>query len=341
MNDRALSLLEQYDIEVLRTRKGRGTFVCEAKNKYMSFQEYNGNPEKLKLQQKVLDRIKDLGLVKSEELIPNKEGQLYVRDGDGVCYILKTYFEGTECNIYENKECIEAVQLLARLHHCMDGVILDEPEETSQQEEGAFALQRCSVLQEFEKHNRELMRVRSYLKKKGQKQVFEARLLSVMDYFIQQALSVTQEWRQIAEEYGTDAENGQRECICHGDYQYHNILRTTDGWRIVNLEKIQLDDPVRDLYLFMRKVMEKNNWNIVQGREILGAYNAVRALDGYSMQDLYHRFAYPEKFWKITNFYYNSSKAWIPEKNLEKLEKVLNQEKMKQKFLKELWSEEL
>lgn len=337
MNERALSLLEQYDIEVLRTRKGRGTFVCETKNQNMCFQEYGGNPEKLKLQQKVLDRIKDLGLIKSEELIPNKEGQLYVRDGDGICYILKTYFEGAECNIYENRECIEAAQLLARLHHCMDGVILDYDEEMAVSEGNYPTLQRYSVLQEFEKHNRELMRVRSYLKKKGQKQIFEARLLSVMDYFIQQAVEVTLDWQAVLESSRTDTEKEPRECICHGDYQYHNILRTSEGWRIVNLEKIQLDNPIRDLYLFMRKVMEKNTWNIVQGREILGAYNAVRALDEYSMQDLYHRFAYPEKFWKITNFYYNSSKAWIPEKNLEKLEKVLYQEKMKQKFLKELW----
>ena len=60
VNERALSLLEQYDIEVLRTRKGRGTFICETKQGDLVFQEYKGNPEKLKLQQKVLDRIKTL-----------------------------------------------------------------------------------------------------------------------------------------------------------------------------------------------------------------------------------------------------------------------------------------
>ena len=54
MNDRALSLLEQYDIEVLRTRKGRGTFICETKQGSLTFQEYSGNPEKLKLQQMIL-----------------------------------------------------------------------------------------------------------------------------------------------------------------------------------------------------------------------------------------------------------------------------------------------
>ena len=53
----------------------------------------------------------------------------------------------------------------------------------------------------------------------------------------------------------------------------------------------------------------------------------------------YYRLAYPEKFWKIVNFYYNSRKAWIPGKNQEKLEKLVAQEKEKQKFLDAVFRE--
>ena len=38
--------------------------------------------------------------------------------------------------------------------------------------------------------------------------------------------------------------------------------------------------------------------------------------------------------WKIVNFYYNSGKAWIPEKNQEKLDRLLEQEAARKKFLK-------
>lgn len=325
MNDRSLSLLEQYDIEVLRTRKGRGTFICETKQGSLAFQEYSGNPEKLKMQQAILQRIKELGLVKAEELICSRDGELYVKDGEDSCYILKTHFEGNECDIYDSRECLEAIQLLARLHHCMDDAL---------QQEGV--LQPYSPLKEYEKHNRELARVWSYLKKKGQKQIFEIRLLGVMDYFMKQARQVTENWREL--ETGSMQWNEPAPVyICHGDYQYHNILHTQDGWRIVNFEKLMHDNPIRDVYLFMRKVLEKNNWMVCQGQELLDAYQAIRSLDDYSRLDLYHRFAYPEKFWKIANFYYNSSKAWIPEKNLEKLNKVISQETVKQKFLKEVF----
>ena len=327
MNERALSLLEQYDIEVLRTRKGRGTFICETKQGDLVFQEYKGNPEKLKLQQKVLDRIKTLGLVQAEELICDRENALFVKDSDEICYILKNYVDGSECDIYDTRERTEAMQLLARLHHCMEDIDLEDQ-----------VLSPYSPLKEYEKHNRELLRVWGYLKKKGQKQVFEKRLLHAMDYFVPRAKQVTEEWKQIEEERRNVLGNSASVSgICHGDYQYHNILRNTGGWHIVNFEKIQGDDPVRDVYLFIRKVMEKCNWDIEKGKELLRSYEAIRSLSAYSRLDLYYRFAYPEKFWKIANFYFNAPKAWIPEKNLEKLNLVIDQEEAKNSFLEEVF----
>jgi len=115
------------------------------------------------------------------------------------------------------------------------------------------------------------------------------------------------------------------------------VIHTQAGWCVVNFEKLKRDNPVQDVYLFLRKVMEKNNWSTGLGREMLAAYEAIRNLDAYSRKELYYRFAYPEKFWKIANFYYNSAKVWIPEKNLEKLEKVIRQEQEKQVFLREVF----
>ena len=64
------------------------------------------------------------------------------------------------------------------------------------------------------------------------------------------------------------------------------------------------------------------------------AYEAVRPMEKEEYRNLYYRLAYPEKFWKIVNFYYNSGKAWIPDKNMEKLVRITDQEKNKQEFLK-------
>ena len=43
------------------------------------------------------------------------------------------------------------------------------------------------------------------------------------------------------------------------------------------------------------------------------------------------RFTYPEKYWKLANYYFSHNKAWISGKNTEKLTKVIAQ--------KEIWGD--
>lgn len=54
MNDRVVNLLDNYDIEVLRTAKGRGAILCEAKQGYYIFKEYHGHQNKLEFQNDLL-----------------------------------------------------------------------------------------------------------------------------------------------------------------------------------------------------------------------------------------------------------------------------------------------
>ena len=326
MNDRAVGLLEQYEIALQRTRKGRGAIICETEQGCMIFKEYTGNVEKLVLQKEILDHVREEGDLFVESIVPTKEGLLYVKDNDGTTYILKTYLQGRECNIFDRTECMDVVKELAVLHNQMEfptNLFATVP---------VFSQQK-----EYERHNKELVRVRKYLRQRSQKTPFEIRLQNSYEYFVDQAKEVALAWGEHAAERAACLEHCT---FCHGDYQYHNILRTDQGWFIMNFEKCLRDDPVRDLYLLMRKLLEKTNWSVTLGRELIDAYESERPLSVLSRTDLYYRLAYPEKFWKIVNFYYNSGKAWIPGRNLEKLEKLIAQEKEKHSFLREVFGEQ-
>ncbi|MDR0949594.1 MAG: phosphotransferase [Lachnospiraceae bacterium] len=327
MNDRAVSLLDQYDVEVYRTRKGRGAILCDTTRGSLVFKEYTGNTEKVLLQDKLLKQIEQMGNVLVEQIIPNKEGKLLVKDHDGVSYLLKTNFEGQECNVRDKEECIKAVKLLGELHACMELPALM-----------CEGVTRYSQDREYEKHNREMKKAKHYLWKKRRKTWFEFDLLHNIDYFLEQAIEVTKQWQDY-KAAGNAAGGTYPLIFCHGDYQYHNILRKDNQWMIVNFDKYMLDNPIRDLYLFMRKLLEKSDWSVALGKELLQAYQSIRTISFYAWIDLYYRFAYPEKFWKIVNFYFNSGRSLIPERNQEKLEKLLTQEKQKQNFLNEVFRE--
>ncbi len=325
MNDKAAGLLEHYDIEVLQLRRGRGAILCDTDKGCLIFKEYTGSVSKLEILQKILANCKEAGVVETEEILYNKEELLYTEDTDGTKYILKTYFENKECNILEPSECAQAAKTLARLHHTMHYV---------KTEEDMGDLPVFSLLREFEKHTRELKKVWQYLRKKGQKSAFETYLLEKYPYFLAQAEEIYSDYREFF--LDSDVEFVKEEgLLCHGDYQHHNIIRDKNGYAILNFEKCVRDNPVRDLAHFMRKALEKNDWSQNIGEGILSAYCKERTLSARSYIELYYRLAYPEKFWKIVNFYYNSRKVWIPEKNGEKLALLWEAEAYKQAFLEE------
>lgn len=329
VNDRAVSLFDNYEIEVKRTWKGRGAILCESDKGLLILKEYHGPMNKIYFQDTLLKHIKESGSLLVESILKTKEEELIVYDQDRIPYIVKSYFEGKECNNREVEECRNAVRVLAKLHNCSD---LSDWEELVSQP--VFRIEK-----EYEKHNKELKKVRRFLREKSQKTAFEIYLMEHYDYFFDIALQVTGEMHYYIYDGKIKKQDGFPEfsIVCHGDYQYHNIIQTADGTALINFEKCVRDNPVRDLYLFMRKLLEKNNWSLTLGDTLLCAYNEEKPLSENDYMQLYYRFAYPEKFWKIVNFYYNSGKAWIPGRNMEKLEKLLAQEKMKQEFLRTIF----
>ena len=96
---------------------------------------------------------------------------------------------------------------------------------------------------------------------------------------------------------------------------------------------------MRDLSLFLRKVMEKNGWSKELGQYILQTYEKENSMTETQKYQLYYRLKYPEKFWKIVNYYNNSPKAWIPEKNWEKLKNLIVAEEVKNAYLESNFKE--
>lgn len=322
VNERAVSVLDSYDIKVLRTWKGRGAIICDTDQGLKILKEYLGPKDKILIQDELVTHIKENGFPRVDGLLKNKEGEIITHDRDRTAYIVKEHYEGKECNVKDLNECMRAVKALAALHRSMLFA------------ECAFIEQMSvyDIVNEYEKHNREMKKIKKYVRDKGQKTDFEIYLLKYFDLFLENALEITEEVAKFNSEEFKNRIKLQG-TFCHGDFHYHNIVFSGEKTAIINFEKCVLDSKIRDLYLFMRKIMEKNNWKEAVGVQLFTTYFEENPLNDEEMKQLFYRFAYPEKFWKIVNFYYNTRKAWIPGRNMEKLEKLLKQEEEKNKFL--------
>lgn len=106
---------------------------------------------------------------------------------------------------------------------------------------------------------------------------------------------------------------------------------------MTNFDKWNYDIQMADLYQFMRKILEKHDWDIRLGQKMLQAYEQVRPITKEEFENLRVRFAYPEKYWKLANYYYTHNKAWISQKNVEKLNKLTNQHEKWRNFVENIY----
>ena len=65
---------------------------------------------------------------------------------------------------------------------------------------------------------------------------------------------------------------------------------------------------------------------------MLRAYHAKKKISREEWEYLRVRFMYPDKFWKLADYYYTHSKVWISSKNTEKLRNLISQKKLWDNF---------
>lgn len=329
MNDKAVNVLEQYDMTLNRTFKGRGTIICDTDQGMRVLKEYRGRTEKLELLFQLQGKLKDS--LRTDTLIRTKEGALFVKDIDNGVYILEEQVEGKECSYKNEEDIVKACGAMAKLHLKF----------MTPQSEKICVMPVFFYADEMERHTIECKRVRNYLRKLHNKTEFERALLKEYDYFLEKAVAVTRRAREESQaEY--EAYVNSNGLYCHGDYQYHNVIfgKGSGGayTGIVNLEHFAHDAGARDFYLLFRKISEKCDWSLDMAQSMLDAYQNRRVFPPIEWRSLCLRLEYPEKFWKIINFYYNSRKSWMPNRNYDKLESLIRQEKNREKLLNKFFS---
>lgn len=194
---------------------------------------------------------------------------------------------------------------------------------------------------ELERHNRELQRARNYIRGKRKKSEFELCVIGNYNMFYEQAVQAVEGLKGLWEETraaSLDGEDSKPLYLCHGDLDQHHLLMGDGYTAIIEYNRMHLGVQSTDLYRFMRKVMEKHNWNVDLGRSMMDAYERVLDMGSKEMRCLYYMFLYPEKYWKQINFYYNANKAWIPARNIEKLRSLEEQQPVRNRFLEQIFA---
>ena len=133
--------------------------------------------------------------------------------------------------------------------------------------------------EKYEKHSRELNKVYHYIKKKKKKNDFEQQ-------FVLRFKELAGNLEEIVTKMKYLEERGMDYVLCHGDYNQHNILVNEEEFRITNFENVEYNIPLIDMAQFMRKILEKHQWSLELGREMIRCYQKERFLSDAERQNL-------------------------------------------------------
>ena len=320
MYNQTEAILSQYELEIQQMTKGRGCYVCETNQGTKLLCPFRGSKEKGEGISLYLTRLRAHGYP-AECVVHNCRGEAVTEDEvTGERFWLKDAILGRELSTAHFGEMIEAAGRLAQYHNvaATSGV-------------GMVGIGQMDVVENCVRHTRELLKVKNYIRSKKRKQEFEQLYLchfASMYETAERSCALLEEPSDVL----------QQSLVCHGDCNQHNIVWSEDGWHLVHYETVVRSWPIWDLATYLRKMMEKNAWNVQLGAAIMEAYCKERPLCLPELKKLCGLMLFPEKFWKVANHYMSSNKAWIPEKDLEKMKKVIEQEQERLKFVENLFS---
>jgi CotS family spore coat protein len=313
------AILSQYEMEINEVTKGRGAFICNTSKGKKILVPFRGSKEKGKMLLDFLKELKSRGF-EVEQIVQNRKEEAVTEDEyTQERFLLKDYVEGVEISASKLEEMKEAVRMLAIYHNVSEQLL-------AEQEKGKLS----ENVNDWQRHYRELIKVRNYIKNRKKKSEFEQ---IYMKHFEHNRKTAEKSLELLQEEFDQPA----RSVICHGDFNQHNVLLSNGKYRIVHFENIQYNWAMTDLANFIRKMLEKNDWSDSLGIELISEYDGYRPLRVAEYRQLYGLLLFPEKFWKVTNHYMNSRKTWISERDIDKLKRIIEQEEKRLNFLDKHW----
>lgn len=359
MNDKSLECLKFYDMQIKKMVKGRGGIILFTDRGCRLFLECTRNDGFYLRDEAVTNAVSDAGFNSVDTYVRNMDGELFTAGDDGRRYVMKNWFGGRECDVKSVNDVTEAVRTLARLHICLnvvsskgvkyvhEGECQNMPRrwecmalaesEDSQQEAELKASESCvhnvvqfdkgsGIRQSIDRHTKEIKKAANYMRGKKKKNEFEQIALGAIDAFYGEASEAGECIRspQFDERFERMEQTNE---LIHGSYNYHNVFLGAESEEnaVTNFEKCHNDCQIVDLYQFLRKVMEKHDWDAGVAYRLVDEYDKLKPIEDADLCLLVTLLSFPEKFWKIINQYYNAGKAWVPAKNIDKLKTVIAQ----------------
>ena len=246
-------------------------------------------------------------------------------------YVMKKWFYSEECDINNLEHVCRASGNLAILHSLLMNINVEEEE--------CSKINSRNLIKDYGNYIGELKRVKKYIYNKKKKNRLELDIIKSIDYYYKESEKYL---KKLEESSYLDLYNDAiaNKKLCHGAYTHHSVLlldneKNKEVYDVatINFDKMHYGVQVYDLYILLRKAMEKNDWDIEMAINIIKAYEENFVLTNEEKKILIILMGYPEKYRKLINSYYNGKKSWLSIRIYEKLNELVAAEEKRQRLL--------
>lgn len=254
-------------------------------------------------------------------MVKTRTGTEFSEDSSGNCYVLSEAVQGTSPT-YETADLLTIMKELGRFHLASRGF---QSNYTTNEREHLGGWK-----QSYERYIERLESFKEMAKSSNNE--FEKLYFLHANRFIDQGKEALK-W--IQSKYYTNwvSKVALQKNLCHQDFAAANLIKTSKGLVVIDMDSLTYDLPARDIRKIFNKVMKKHGWNTSRAALMLRAYREVHPLSDEECQIVYADLIFPHLFYGLTSKYFNKRAEWNRPSTLQKLKNLIASDHDRQKML--------
>jgi CotS family spore coat protein len=254
------------------------------------------------------------------------DGSICIPDDRYVYYVVD-WIDARECKFKREEELKAAIKAAAELHKASVGY---SPPQS--------AKPRIFYNKWVEKCDRKILELLEFSKAIEDKEYiddFDEMFSKHLSYYWHQAKDSTKmidesPYREISEESSKLGE------FCHHDLANHNFLISEkERVYLIDFDYCIMDTRLHDLTSLIIRNMRYGVWDIDKAYFILNEYDRIYSISQKELKVIKAFITFPQDFWQIGLQYYTEKQPWTMEYFLMRLNRIVSDRDIRDKFLKE------
>ncbi len=317
----ARELAEKFEFDIKSVIPYRDTFIIDTGSGKKILKRTSMSPERVDFIHGAKEHLYKNGFKNIDRYICDESGKPFM-DVNGEIFLITDFIEGRECNFLLREDMVKATKALALLHKASRGYTAEKVQ-SPWDETGKLPVNFTKRLEEIKKLKKAA--------KKG-KSLFDFIFLQHVDYYYELGEETLKELNSSG--YLKLCEESRREgIICHHDYMHSNIICSEAGLSVINFDFCCYELKIYDLSNLIRRKMRKCSWDLDEAGIIIDKYNEIEKIDDTDFLVMKLLIQFPQKFWRVTNKFYNSRRSWSEKIYIPKLQEVIDEIEPHRRFM--------